>query len=472
MATITIMDPVTRIEGHLRVDLTIENNQVTAAKCSGELFRGFEVILQGRHPWDAPVITSKICGVCPISHTQAAVKAIDASNGLDPTDNGRRLRNLTLASNYVMSHILHFYVLAALDFVKVPELAVAPWEPLWDHDLRVTLPSSVVVDALTARRRAHQMGALLGGRMPASHAPLPTGFGTMPDASKRAEFRQHLLYLIDFINSAYLPHVLAVAAAYPDYYGVGTGYGNLLAYGVFELDAAGANKLLGRGRSEGGQSAVQPLDTAQITEEVKHAWYADSTSRRHPSVGQTQALHPKSGAYSWLKAPRYGQQPYEVGPLARMWVNGDYQNGVSVIDRHAARATECLKVANAMLGWLDELEANLDQPVYTPHAAPTEGTGIGLTEAPRGAIGHWVRHKNQQIDHYQVITPTCWNASPRDDRDQPGPLEYALVGTPVADPDKPIEALRVIHSFDPCLSCAVHVMRPRGQSVLAFRSRS
>lgn len=194
---------------------------------------------------------------------------------------------------------------------------------------------------------------------------------------------------------------------------------------------------------------------------MKYSWYEDSTNNLSPASGDTQPSYPKGSAYSWLKAPRLFGEPFEVGPLARMRVNGDYQDGISVMDRHLARAYETLKIAKAMSGWLSQL--NSGQTAYDAQFNQFAGIGVGMSEAPRGALGHWIQITKNKITHYQVITPTCWNASPRDDSDVPGPMEQALIGTPIKDPDQPIEALRVIHSFDPCLSCAVHIMRPESK---------
>lgn len=467
MATITIMDPVTRIEGHMKVELTIDTingqQQVADASCTGTLFRGFEKILEGRDPKDAPVLTQRICGVCPISHGMASVLALDQAAGSPPPDNGRLLRNLTLGSNYVQSHILHFYLLAAVDFVRGPQ--VHPWVPAWEVDMRPGL-DAVAANlplAIEARRRAHEMGAVFGGRMPSAHALIPGGFTGTPKQGRITEFRQHLDWLLNFIRNTYLTDVGEVAAAYSDYFDLGSGHSNLISFGVFE--ESGGGKLLSPGYVQGGiQSPLDESTTEEITEGVTYSWYNDSTNNQTPSSGETVPQYPKGEAYSWLKAPRLGGLPFEAGPLARMQVNGDYSGGVSVMDRHAARAQETLKVAEAMSGWLDQLDPA--GPVFGGYDDPVSGSGIGLTEAPRGALGHWVEIQDGTLSHYQVITPTCWNASPRDDQQTPGPLEQALIGTPVTDAQQPIEALRVIHSFDPCLSCAVHVMEPEGEPIV------
>jgi hydrogenase large subunit len=201
------------------------------------------------------------------------------------------------------------------------------------------------------------------------------------------------------------------------------------------------------------------VDPNQITEQVAYSWYANSTNNLKPSTGVTTPQFPKESAYSWLKAPRYQNVPYEVGPLARMWINGDYSRGISVMDRHQARAAEALKVAQAMQTWVAQL--NPSAPVYQHYSTPDEATAFGLTEAPRGALGHWVHIDNHKIANYQVVTPTCWNASPKDSAGVHGPLEQAIIGTSVKNLAEPVEVLRVIHSYDPCLACAVHVMRPK-----------
>jgi hydrogenase large subunit len=468
MPTIKIIDPVTRIEGHMKVELTIDSvggeTQIVDARSSGTLFRGFETLLEGRDPWDAPVITQRICGVCPISHAQASVLALENVSDWLPPTNARLLRNLTLGANFIQSHILHFYLLAALDYVPGP--AAPPWTPAWTVDLRDGLShvAENLVGSLEARRHAHEMGAVFGGRMPASHAFIPGGFTATATTERIDLFQGYLDSLVDFIQNTYIPDVEAVGQVYSDYFNIGAGCKNFMAYGVFEIDDIGQDKLFAPGYIENGATqALDDFNSQNITESVTHSWYDDTSNNLTPMAGETLPVYPKGEAYSWLKAPRLFGKPFEVGPLARMWLNGDYQGGISVMDRHVARAYETLKIAEAMQGWLNELDGG---PVYDENFEQYSGSGIGLTEAPRGALGHWVRITAGQIERYQVITPTCWNASPKDGQAIPGPVEQALIGTPVQDPDRPIEALRVIHSFDPCVSCAVHVINAKRKKSL------
>jgi hydrogenase large subunit len=419
-------------------------------------------MLANRDPWDAPHITQRICGVCPTPHGMAAVMALDQAAKISPPPNGRILRNFVLGANFVQSHILHFYHLAALDYMAGP--AMPPWTPGWEVDRRIPpdITNALIEHyktALKMTRQAQEMGAVFAGRLPHSPAYIPGGFTDVPTSAQVNLARSYCNALIAFIRDVYIPDVDLLFSVYSDYGAVGRGYGNLIAFGVFDLDQAGQSKLLRSGIASNGSTTVQPLNIGSITEHVACSWYDNSTNNLNPAAGATKPVYPKDGkSYSWLKSPRYGGQPFEAGPLARMWVNGDYTAGISVMDRHKARAKEALKIANAMLGWLSEIKVG--QPVYSVYTTPGSASGIGLTEAPRGALGHWVRIANGKIANYQIITPTCWNASPRDTASQLGPIEKALIGTPIIEPAKPIEVVRIIHSFDPCLSCAVHMVRP------------
>jgi hydrogenase large subunit len=434
------------------------------ARATGTLFRGFENILTGRHPFDAQHLTQRVCGVCPISHGLAAVKALDIACKVTVPDNARILRNLILGANMVDSHILHFYHLSAPDYINGPDMP--PWQPSWNVDRRFDAATtntlvSHYVTALDMRRMAHEAGAIFAGRLPHSPAFIAGGVTTPVRATDITKFKSIMNQVISFITNTYIPDAQALATAYTDYKKIGRGFGNLLAYGVFELNPAGTSKLMRPGRVTAGSTTVAAVNQASITEQVNYSWYANTlTPTRNPAVGVTTPVDPvtKPAAYSWLKAPRYATLPYETGALARMWVNGDYRSGISVMDRHLARAQECLKVAQAMVTWADQLTPGA--PVSVTANVPASASGIGFTEAPRGALGHWLTIANGRIARYQIVTPTCWNASPRDTAGRRGPIEQALIGTPVKDINQPVEVVRVIHSFDPCLSCAVHVMRP------------
>ncbi|MEI7834479.1 MAG: nickel-dependent hydrogenase large subunit, partial [bacterium] len=338
-----------------------------------------------------------------------------------------------------------------------------PWTPCWPTDRRLNAADSAplvtnYLKALDMRRKAHEMAALFGGKMPHPPTFVPGGITTSAQAARITKYLAYLDELIPFITDVYLKDVQKLGEVYPEYSKYGAGVGNLLAFGVFSQDNAGKT-FMKRGRIVKGNKEVQAVDLAAITEDVTYSWYDDKTNKLAPANGETLALNPKEKAYSWLKAPRYQDLPYEAGPLARMVVNGDYTGGISVYDRHLARAQEALKVANELRVWAKQVQAGGPERVRRV-TLPSTGTVSGLTEAPRGALGHWVQYTGGKISRYQIITPTCWNASPRDSNGVRGPIEQALIGTPVKNTDEPIEVVRVIHSFDPCLACAVHVMRP------------
>jgi len=505
MRTIVI-DPVTRIEGHLKIEATVDSGVVKDARSTGTLFRGIELILQRRDPRDAPRITQRICGVCPTAHATASTFALDQAFGIEdriPT-NGRGIRNLIFGCNYIQSHVLHFYHLAALDYVDVTTAAnyegtdpgllaakgflargeLAPFVPRYEGDYR--FPTDVAqrmaahyVQAFDIRRKAHELLALFGGKMPHNVGIVPGGVTQVPEVDSIAAFLWRLNEIRHFIDHVYIPDVLDVARAYTDYAGIGAGSGNFLDYGAFPLENG---RFLGPGTIS-MDLIPHELDQGQITESVKHTWLASERDPLHPSEGVTRPDPSKDDAYSWMKSPRYGGDVYEGGPLARMLLG--YARGVeqikalvdhvlntldvgpnalnSVLGRHAARAIECKVVADAMAEWVLDLVPGGD--VYAPYEIPDEGEGAGLTAAPRGALGHWVGLKGGKIDRYQCVVPTTWNASPKDDRGNPGPIEQAIIGTTIRDDENPFEIVRIVRSFDPCLACAVHLVTPRGRTI-------
>jgi len=467
MQTTLNLGPLTRVEGHLEIEVTVDTTygppKVAEARSAGTMFRGFEAILAGRDPRDAIHYTQRICGVCPISHGMASTLALEAAFGVQPTNNGRILRNLILGANYIQSHILHFYHLALPDYINsTGVLDMSPWTPRYTNPdmltgTRASQYMTHYVQALEMRRKSHEMGAIFGGRMPSTASFAVGGCTDAVSAAKVTSFRNLLTELRNFISGVYAPDVEALGNAFPQYYSIGEGCGNLLAYGVFDLNATGSSKLFKRGRyTDGVNAATNP---SLIREYVASSWYAPQSGDLPPLDGITVPDSGKAGAYSWIKAPRYDGKVHEVGPLARMWVNGDYRRGISVMDRLMARALETQKVANAMDGWLSQLAVG-GSSITASGGYPQTAAGVGLTEAPRGALGHWLQTASGKVSRYQIVTPTAWNASPRDDFDQAGAIEQALQGVVVEDLAQPVEVMRVVHSFDPCLSCAVHFVRP------------
>lgn len=513
-----IVDPITRIEGHLKIEVVVENGVVKDAYSSGMMFRGIELILRNRDPRDAQRYTQRICGVCPTSHSIAATLNLDSAFGLADKipDNGRIVRNLILGAAHIADHILHFYHLAALDYVDVTKVAkyngndpvlnsvkqfiergeLAPFVPRNEGDYRLSDKVNIeatahYIEALEMRRKAQEMLVIFGGKMPHNMAVVPGGVTETVTADKIASFLWRLNELRDFIDNVYIPDVLAVAEAYPDYFEIGAGCGNLLSYGLWDLEGNDAdytkrNRLVKQG-TVSTDLKVGTLDPNKIMEYVKYSWYTNSSTGKHPTQGVTEPQYGKKEAYSWVKAPRYDGKVYEVGPLAGIAVT--YARGeptvkklvdsvlskfkaspkalFSVLGRHAARALITKYVADAMPEWLLQLKPG--EPAYIDYQIPDEAFGMGLTDAARGALGHWVEIKDKKIANYQCVVPSTWNLSPRDDQGQPGPVEQALIGTKIKNEKNPFEIGRIVRSFDPCLACAIHVITPKGRSIGAYR---
>ncbi|OHD64064.1 MAG: hypothetical protein A2176_08610 [Spirochaetes bacterium RBG_13_51_14] len=505
-----LIDPITRIEGHLSIEIDVQNGKVADAWSIGDMFRGFERIFVGRNPLDANQLTQRICGVCPISHGIASSKCLESAFGIKPNDNGRILRNLMLAANYLHSHLIHFYHLAALDYVDITALlkytggdskinnlkawvesevkvkkgridsltAGAPFLPRYEGNFYIKDVDTNIdaiagyVKALEMRMKAHKMVAAIGGRSPHAIGLVAGGVTQVPTRAMIREYKKYIGELEKFINNVYMNHVIAVAKTFGDYFKIGS-FTNFLSYGLFDLDNEDKKFFLQRGVAYG--TKVEPFDHTKIREQVRFGRYS-SGSNLYPHDGQTQAQPGKGGAYTWLKAPRYDNIPLEVGPLARVVIsylsgnesvkrevdgllkifNADISAVFSTLGRHAARAIEAKLIVAAMPEWIDELEVN-GKPRNT-FEIPNEGKGMGLVEASRGALGHWIVVKDKKIANYQAVVPTTWFCGPRGDDGVKGPVEQALIGTPISDPKNPIEAARVVRSFDPCIACAVHVV--------------
>ncbi len=514
MGKITI-DPVTRIEGHLKIEAVVDRGAVKEARSSGVLFRGLEMILRGRDPRDAQQITQRVCGVCPAVHSIASVLAQDAAFGIAEKvpKNGRIMRNLILSSNFLQSHILHFYHLSALDFVDVAAVSdyegddldlkavkefiargeLGPFLPRYEGDFRLKKEQSAAavahyVKALRIRRTCHEMLAMVGGKMPHNCTAVAGGVTEHPTEDKIAAFIARLDQVREFIDNVYIPDVLMVAKAYPDYLEIGAGPSTLLSWGVFDLEEGGPNylvrkRLLPSGVADMSTGKAVPADSSMVAEDVRYSRIADSCAGR-PAEASTEPQPDKPDAYSFMKAPRYDDRVCQVGPSARVavaylsgnppevkklvdWALSELNAGpgalLSTAGRHLARAIEAKVVADAMAGWV--LQLNPGEPVCADYRVPAEGEGAGLVDGPRGALGHWLRVKGRLVDSYQLVVPTTWNASPRDAKGRPGAIEQALVGVKVKNEKNPVELARIVRSFDPCLACAVHAVDARGNEI-------
>ncbi len=562
-----VIDPVTRIEGHLRVEAKVEDGKVVDAWSSSTMFRGIELILKGRDPRDAWVITQRICGVCTTVHAIASIRAVEDAIGAVPPPNARVLRNLVIASQCVQDHVVHFYHLHALDWVDVVSAlsadpagtsalaqSISDWHlssqsyfasvkkrlkgfvdrgqlgpfgnAYWGHPAYKLPPEANLMavahylEALDWQREFIKIHAVLGGKNPHLQSFLVGGMATPVDPNEQAslnlgtiaELRSLVAKARDFVKRVYIPDLLAVASFYKDWAGYGGGVGNYMVYGEYpENDGPDPELFLPAGIIRNRDlTKIEKVDPSKITEFVKHSWYDypdEGDQGLHPSKGLTSPNYtgPKppyerldlDKKYSWLKSPRYDGEPMEVGPLSRMLVayaSGHQQvkelvDGVlaklgvgaealfSTLGRVAARGVETLLLANKLDHWVDALAQNMksgdlrihDNSKWDPSTWPADATGAGFHEAPRGALGHWVHIVDGVIANYQCVVPSTWNAGPRDGDEKRGPYEESLIGTPVADLEQPIELLRTLHSFDPCMACGVHVLDAEGKEVTRVR---
>ena len=566
-----VVDPVTRIEGHLRIEAEVEGGVITDAWSSGTMFRGIELILRGRDPREAWIWTQRICGVCTTVHALASVRAVEDALGIEVPDNARIIRNIIAASQYVQDHVIHFYHLHALDWVdvtlalkadpaKTSQMAqsISNWPKssttyfraiqdrvkalveskqlslfasgYWGHPAYHLPPEANLlavahyIEALEFQREFIRIHAVLGGKNPHLQTYLVGGMASAMDPNEpQAPINpERITFLAEvarsaqqFVEQVYIPDVFAVAGFYRDWFGRGEGLGNFLSYGEYPMGGIhdSARYFLPRGAILGRDlSKVHPVDPASVTEYVTHSWYeysgGDSTGK-NPYDGETQPKYTGptppfehlnvDQKYSWLKAPRFMDTPVEVGPLSRMLIayasgNTEVKELVSTVltklnapptalfstlGRIAARAVETQLMARMVPKWIEELDSNLahgnlrvhEGEKWDPATWPSSAKGWGFHEAPRGSLGHWVQIEDRKIKNYQCVVPTTWNAGPRDAKGQRGAYEASLLKTPVADPERPVEILRTIHSFDPCLACAVHVTDACGRQFTEVQVR-
>lgn len=560
-----VIDPITRIEGHLRIEAVVEGGRVKEAWSSGTMFRGVEIILKGRDPRDAWVFTQRFCGVCTTVHALTSVRAVENALNITIPENARIIRNIIDGAQHIQDHVIHFYHLHALDWVDVVSAlqadpgetaalaqSISTWprssanyfkgvqdrvktfvesgqlglfaNGYWGHPAYKLPPEANLLgvahylEALDWQREFIKIHAMLGGKNPHLQTYLVGGMAIPVDpnsqiainAQRIVQMKQWAAMARDFVEQVYIPDLLAIASFYKDWAGIGGGLGNYLTYGDFPRktidrpDEFWIPRGVVLNKNLGAPPAA--MEQERIAEYVTHSWYTyagGDEQGKHPWQGETSPRYtgPKppyefldtDAKYSWLKAPRYDDTPMEVGPLARMivsyaaghpdvraTVDGVLQKlGVgpaalfSTLGRVAARGIETLLMTRELDRWIDELAANMargDLAIHSgerwrPQTWPKEAEGWGFMEAPRGALGHWVRIKNGKIENYQAVVPSTWNGSPRDARGQPGAYEASLIDTPVADPEQPLEILRTIHSFDPCLACAVHVLNANGREL-------
>jgi hydrogenase large subunit len=466
MRKITI-NPLTRTHGYFSVELEIRDGRVSDARASGLLFRGFEQMLQGRAPHDAVYLTQRICGICSSAHAITGALALEDAFRIEVPQQAYLLRNLIFGADTLQNHIRFLYLLVFPDYVDAPP--GAPGGAVRRSDYR--LPKAVreriqqhYLEALETSGMAHKAVAVFGGKAPHLQTIVAGGVTEKIVADKVTRFQSLLSHLDKFIRDKLLPDIEDISRYYADYFAFGKGYGNLLSFGQYRVGAKGAGRVFPAGAVRFGQEA-EPFQPLLITREIAHSWYHGREGQLTTVQGKSQPAPHKETGYSWIKAPRYKELPFEGGPLARLWLAGIYRNGISVLDRLMARALEAKEVAVRMNEWLRELVPG-SPTINWLDPLPASGEGTGLADSMRGPLAHWLQSENGRLAVYRIVTPSAWNLSPRDGQGRRGPLEEALIGTPVADADNPVEAGRVIRSFDPCISCAVHVLQRDGSSRL------
>jgi hydrogenase large subunit len=571
-----VVDPITRIEGHLRIEAEIDSDgNVVQALSAGTQVRGIEIILRGRDPRDAWAFAQRICGVCTLVHGLASVRAVEDALGVTVPPNGELIRDLMAGAQLLQDHVIHFYHLQALDWVNpIHALAADPkaaartaakvgyretsvayfaaaqtrlkdlvesgqlgifanrW---WEHP-DYKLPPEVdlialahYLEALTWQREIGEVMTIFGGKNPhpnvavggapcaiSADGELPGGGdATSVSLSGLLRVRQLIETMRGFIDGVYLPDLIAIGGSYKDWFTRGEGVRNFMTYGDFAGVAADNGFGVRRGVVlDRDLSRIYPVDLAdpdQIQEYVAHAWYEyGSAGGLHPYAGETVLDYtgPKppfeqldaAGTYSWVKAPRWRGKAMETGPLARLVMLHAAENGparaltaealgrlelpfealYSTFGRILARGIESKLMVDRMAGWHDRLMANIErgdartfnEAKWNPDTWPRHSQGIGTVEGPRGALAHWIIIDDGKITNYQAVVPTTWNAGPMDDAGQHGPYEAALMDRHrLAIPDQPLELLRTIHSFDPCMACAAHVFGPEGEQVVRVKIR-
>jgi hydrogenase large subunit len=577
-----VVDPVTRIEGHLRIEVEVDQaGNVVQALSAGTQVRGIEIILRDRDPRDAWAFAQRICGVCTLVHGLASVRAVEDALGVQVPPNATLIRNLMVGAQMLQDHVIHFYHLQALDWVNPlhaltaePHAAAAAAGRLgyressadtfaraqkrlsdlvasgqlglfangwWDHPGYRLAPEVDLIamthtlEALAWQREIAEVLTIFGGKDPHPNVvvggapcaigdgggvgvPLPgDGAATAVSPAGLIRVRQLIETMRDFVEGVYLPDLMAIGSGYEDWFTRGENVRNFMTYGDFAGAAAGNGFGVPRGVVlDRDLSQIHPVDLEdpdQVQEYVAHSWYRYGKGRNaalHPYQGETTldytgppppfAQLDPDGTYSWVKSPRWRGKPMEVGPLARLVLlhaAGDararaltaetlgrlglpFEAIYSTFGRILARGIESKLVMERMVGWYDRLMANIaggdlrtfDSTKWRPESWPRHSRGIGTIEAPRGALAHWVIIDDGRITNYQAVVPTTWNAGPRDGQGQHGPYEAALLDHHhLARVDQPLELLRTIHSFDPCMACAAHVFGPAGDEVVKVTIR-
>ena len=570
-----VVDPITRIEGHLRIEAQMNGDKIESAYSSGTMVRGIEIILQGRDPRDAWAFAQRICGVCTLVHGMASIRSVENALDYKVPANAELIRNLMNGAQYIHDHVMHFYHLHALDwvdvvsalsadpkatselaqslssypksspgyfadtkkklkdFVEAGQLGIFA-KAYWGHPAYKLPPEANLMavahylEALSWQRDVAKLHAIFGGKNPHPNfivggvaCPIDLNSDSAINSKRLSQVQDIINQMRTFVDQVYVPDLLAIAGFYKDWGSRGEGLGNFLTYGDFPTAGKGmsdpASYLVPGGailnRDLTTIHEVDMNDPSQIQEYVSHSWYDYNGGKNqglHPYDGETSLNYtgPKppyqhldvDQSYSWLKSPRWKGHAMEVGPLSRvlmLYASGHEQTKelvnltlntldvpvtalFSTLGRTAARGLETKIFADNMQGWYDDLITNIkagdtrtfNEVLWEPSSWPKQARGVGYMEAPRGALAHWIVIEDEKINNYQAVVPSTWNAGPRDQNGQAGAYEAALEDNhSLHDPEQPVEILRTIHSFDPCIACAVHLTDPDGEEITTVKVR-
>ncbi|OPJ60977.1 nickel-dependent hydrogenase large subunit [Clostridium oryzae] len=460
--TITI-DPITRISGFLETKVELQDSTIVNARTSGLLYRGFEKMLKSRNPLDAIYFTERICGICSMAHGMASSLALENALKITVSLNDSYIRSLIHGFEIMQNHIRQFYNLTLPSYVKMPDINPLYSEQYNDYRLPQDINEKLVnhyIESIKYSRMAHEGLAVLGGKAPHAHGVFVGGVTVSINSYNLTKARSIILELKNFINTRMLDDAYVIAKYYDDYFKIGGSYLNFMSYGLFSEYLDAEISYVKPSVSINGQ--IQNFDSNKITENILNTWYVGTNEIEKPTEqNETDVDINKKSGYSFIKSPNYDGYPMEVGPLARMILCGEYEQRSSCMDRNIARVLETKKIISIMdkISERVRLEPN-NQKIYD---IPDEALGVGLVDTTRGALGHFVKIENKLIKYYNIITPTVWNMSPTDLLGNPGVGEKALLNTVLANVKEPVEIGRIMRSFDPCVSCATHLITDSGE---------
>lgn len=459
------IDPVTRISGFLEIDVIEDKKRIVDAKTSGLLYRGFEKMLKGRPPLDAIYFTERICGICSTSHAVVSSLALENALNIIPDKNGRYLRDIIHGLEFISNHLRHFYIFVVPDFVNLSNI-----KPIYPQNPKCckipnTLREGIIKHynlAVELSRLAHEGLSVLGGKAPHNHGVFVGGVTVNIDSYKIEKIKSITKTLKEFIIGPMIDDMDIIARYYPEYFLNGNSYESYLSFGVFDYTDEPEITFSKPGVYIDGK--VYPLEIGRITENIQYSWYKGDSNIEKPGTIYNEATDIyKEGGYSFIKAARYNGFPMEVGPLARLKISGEYKGGNSTMDRNIARVMESKIIIEKLEGLIERVIPK--ESGQKRYIIPEKASGAGLVDTIRGSLAHFITIENRLIQNYDIITPSVWNFSPLDSNGIHGPVEKSLIGAEIEDINEPIELGRIVRSFDPCISCATHIINSPSEPI-------